>query len=187
MDSTLEVDVIHWRDIEVNSKKFDDEYGVVIFGPGPGHPDEYKHLSEMIKIMLKNKNIYVMGICLGHQLIGKSLGYEIMTSKSLVHGQSEQITIPAWRGVFSKEIQNTKVEVQRYNSLSVKNSTNLKPDIDTLVRRGEILMMRFKNGVSYQFHPESVGTTCPQSFFKEALEFLYNRRDEHSTESYRSI
>ena len=31
------------------------------------------------------------------------------------------------------------------------------------------------DSLSYQFHPESVGTTCPQDFFDAMRLFLYNK------------
>jgi anthranilate/para-aminobenzoate synthase component II len=183
MDKSLEIEVVHWLDFEIPST----QRSVVILGPGPGHPNEYKKIRNKIRAMLKDDSLYLMGICLGHQLIAQTMIFRIISSKSLVHGQCEQITLPAWKGLFPKDLSGKTVEVQRYNSLAVQEQQKSKPELRTLVKRGEVLMMKYKNGVSYQFHPESVGTTCPSSFFEEALKFLYNRGDEHSTQNHRSI
>ena len=183
MDQELQIEVIHWLDFEVP----ENEKVVIILGPGPGHPSEYRKLDFKINQMLSKSEILLIGICLGHQLIAKAMGMEIVASASLVHGQTEQITLPAWDEVFSKDLHNKTVEVQRYNSLSVQDNAEKTTELDTLIKKGEIVMMRFKNGVSYQFHPESVGTSCPKSFFELALKFLYNRADERSTQNYRSI
>lgn len=183
MDEKLEIEVVHWQEFD-NSKTKDT---VVILGPGPGHPDEYFKIYPKIRELMKKKDTFLMGICLGHQLLAKVMGLEIVSSASLVHGQTEQITLPAWTDVFSKEMQNKQIEVQRYNSLSVKDDSDAISEVKTLVKKGEIVMMKFGNGVSYQFHPESVGTSCPKSFFEVALKFLYNRGDERSTQNHRSI
>jgi carbamoylphosphate synthase small subunit len=51
-----------------------DQKKVIIYGPGPGHPDDYKNLFHLIKRALKKTNLYHVGICLGHQsLISKFL------------------------------------------------------------------------------------------------------------------
>jgi len=182
MDSDLDIVVSHWLEFEVPI-----ESSVVILGPGPGHPDEYAKINSKIRKMIEDDSIYLIGICLGHQLISVVKGYQVMSSQSLVHGQTEQLIIPNWKEVFPKELLSKTVEVQRYNSLSIRDDKNNKSECETLVKKGEIVMMKFKGGVSYQFHPESVGTTCPKSFFRSALNFLYNKRDEHESKSHRII
>lgn len=182
MDSNLEIEVVNWLEFEVPVKK-----SVVVLGPGPGHPNEYAKINSKIRTMIEDDSIYLIGICLGHQLISVVKGFEVMSSHSLVHGQTEQLTLPDWKDVFSKALRNKTVEVQRYNSLAIRNDKNNKSECETLVKKGEIVMMKFKGGISYQFHPESVGTTCPKGFFRSALNFLYNERDEHESQSHRII
>ncbi|AUN98538.1 hypothetical protein C0V70_10560 [Bacteriovorax stolpii] len=121
----------------------------LILGPGPGHPDEYIHYQEKIKLLMDKKNLFVMGICLGHQLMGKIAGRRVDYSRHQVHGQSELI-----------EFKGRKIPVQRYNSLSVWE------------KEKEVDIQEFPRGVSYQFHPESIGTADNDIFFKDLLVFL---------------
>lgn len=123
----------------------------IILGPGPGHPSQYQKYSVKINQLLNLPSIYLMGICLGHQLIAKELGYIITTSVNPMHGEKVSINIA-----------NENFLVQRYNSLAVTNSSNTN----------EIMLLGYENGRSYQFHPESVGTEKAKFFFYDLLTFL---------------
>lgn len=134
---------------------------IIILGPGPGRPSDYKEIQPLIKKLLKDENKYLMGICLGHQLIWDSKGYKIEKSSNPLHGHQTSTIIPKWPE-FPKSLWGKKVSVQRYNSLAVKNISH---DPDLVCEGAEMLMGRFSNGISYQFHPESVGTPRPLIFF----------------------
>lgn len=121
----------------------------VILGPGPGHPEDYKEYYQKIKLLLKNRNYYVMGICLGHQILGKISGLKIKRSKIPMHGQAIDICF-----------KGRMLKVQRYNSLTVFDGSK------------ESDILEFERGISYQFHPESIGTHDNDIFFQDLLEFI---------------
>lgn len=153
----------------INSK----EKHVIILGPGPGHPNEYLFLQETVLNLLKNENILVMGICLGHQLIWYFNGHTVAHSKNALHGQVQEYKLTKfWSKLFGK-----KIVVQRYNSLAVK----LTPyeiqkckdkNIHMYMDDDECVMSYGPRYLSYQFHPESVGTSCPEQFFNPIKNFL---------------
>lgn len=120
----------------------------VILGPGPGHPKMYGHYFPLIENLIKRENTYLMGICLGHQILGFIHGYEIDYCTRPIHGESEEIFF-----------QNKVYWVQKYNSLCVKKDGGVSD-----ILQGE-------NWISYQFHPESIGTTDNIDFFKPLLNF----------------
>ena len=125
----------------------------VILGPGPGSPEEYREYFNKIKELKKNPLIFLMGICLGHQVIGLMDGLSIRPSQKPIHG-----------GQIKINFDNINILVQRYNSLAVfesKNSFN------------EIQIRQWARGVSYQFHPESIGTENRPLFFKDLLDFIH--------------
>ena len=122
----------------------------LILGPGPGHPNEYKKYFLKIKKFRKLKNFYIMGICLGHQILGLIDNRIISNAKSQIHGQTMLI-----------EFDGALRAVQRYNSLSVY--------VDDM----EVNITKFERGVSYQFHPESIGTDSNPLYFKELLDFIH--------------
>lgn len=123
----------------------------IILGPGPGHPDQYEKYFPDIKRIMSRDNIYVMGICLGHQMMARAHGYEVKKSSEQMHGQSVEIF---FNGISTR--------VQRYNSLAVFQDGD------------EINICEYKNAISYQFHPESVGTGQNSIFFAGLLSFIHS-------------
>jgi anthranilate/para-aminobenzoate synthase component II len=152
-----------------------DDQVVVILGPGPGHPDEYEFLYSSIMRLLKSPNFFLMGICLGHQILCTLRGLNIEHSYSPIHGQTQQYTL-------DDKLQESLslplvIEVQRYNSLAVKITNSQRTIFSAnnsllLIEKDEVIILKQDNLVSYQFHPESVGTTCPKYFFTVLAKFL---------------
>ncbi len=147
----------------------------LIFGPGPGHPNQYKDLEICIKRLMNKTNVYLMGICLGHQLLWQTKGLEVSIGYTPVHGQST--VYPLSKELIDIFDGNKEIEVQRYNSLTVKvDKTSLKEltkqKYKCLAVNDELILSCNERFLSYQFHPESIGTTCPKQFFKPLIEFL---------------
>lgn len=125
----------------------------VILGPGPGAPSEYRDYFPNIKELKNNALLYLMGICLGHQVLGLMDGLFIKPSQRPMHGGQVKINF-----------ENTNMMVQRYNSLAVFESQESLE---------EIQIREWSRGVSYQFHPESIGTENRSLFFKDLLKFIH--------------
>lgn len=172
--SELELEVIPYSDILSFLKKIsvtESKCGV-IFGPGPGHPNEYFFVHSYLESIFNNSNVFVLGICLGHQLILEYLGFEIIRAKRPVHGQVANYAL-------SKEMAielccSEIIRVQRYNSLavSVDEAKMLQLNMDFHCFEQEIVISNSDRLVTYQFHPESIGTTCPNKFFMRLVNFL---------------
>lgn len=151
------------------------EKNILILGPGHGHPDQYESLYPFVRKLLNSPHVFVMGVCLGHQIICASLGFDVEHSLSPVHGHTETLDLSQWKSspVFLDEVIHT----QRYNSLSVKEDSTIVDSLASLgfscfVLEGELVILSSLTCASYQFHPESVGTSCPQKFFSCLNEFL---------------
>jgi len=178
--SIRSIEVIKYKNIlnflqsKINST--DSSKEVIILGPGPGHPDDYSYLSNSIQLLCGRENLLMMGVCLGHQLIWTSLGYAARHSSRPVHGQTESLNLNEyWKKILNLNSDDTLV--QRYNSLSICLNP---PDIDDLTSDGwqlnlndlELMMAKRGNILTYQFHPESVGTNCRSSFYSPIFNFL---------------
>lgn len=134
--------------------------GLIVLGPGPGHPDDYG-VGPRIST-LWSTGVPLAGICLGHQLLGQLLGLRIERSHHPLHGAKQELSVPrAWRSLGLPK----RVSVQRYNSLAVKSGA-VPSDWEAWQWEGELMGLKHSRAISYQFHPESVGTSCPQAFFK---------------------
>ncbi|MBP9673986.1 MAG: hypothetical protein KBD63_02740 [Bacteriovoracaceae bacterium] len=153
-----------FREIEKSKEKV-----CLVYGPGPGHPEDYAFLFPLIKPLFKKNNFFHLGICLGHQILWSLKNYPVTVSPFPIHGSSVNFTIPAWPNFFAKELWGKKMQVQRYNSLQVIDTKN---ESHFAKERGHILAGYFERGITFQFHPESVGTTHADYIFSSLCHLL---------------
>ena len=73
----VEVTVINFDDLcKMDNLKIEGllNHKNLVLGPGPGHPDDYfrfYQFKELINGFINNEGRFILGICLGHQIIGK--------------------------------------------------------------------------------------------------------------------
>ena len=140
---------------------------VLVLGPGPGHPNEYN--LQFLDSFFKSNYAYLFGVCLGHQIILSKHGCAIESSRHIMHAQSTSIKDP--EGVIFEK--DKSYQVQRYNSLTVLASDNIKEDSYLLYDNNQELMLVYNDKfLTVQFHPESIGTNCPNSLYNTATKFL---------------
>jgi len=82
------VDVIRNNKIDgktVLKKKYDK----IVISPGPGNPNQAGNCLKIVREIYKK--IPILGVCLGHQIIGQAFGGKIITAKNLMHGKTSKI------------------------------------------------------------------------------------------------
>lgn len=125
----------------------------IILSPGPGNPTKKKDFAIGAAI-LKNFDLPVLGVCLGHQGICAYFGATIKQATP-VHGKKSLITHNK-KGLF-KNIPSP-FPAMRYHSLIAENL----PDelTATAFADTEIMAVQHKTRPIFgvQFHPESIGT-----------------------------
>lgn len=146
----------------------------LILGPGPGHPDEYREFVAVLKNLLQRENTFLMGVCLGHQIIGRAMGMEVERSNRPCHGEVERVSLSkVQKGILGLK---EPILVQRYNSLALPWDANQKTaqarSLDISAAHNEIYVMSRPGLLTYQFHPESVGTSFRSRFFRPLQAFL---------------
>ncbi len=102
----------------------------------------------------------IMGVCLGHQILLKSLGYELTRAQIPFQGMQKEIDL------FGK-LQN----VGFYNSYFALDNGNP----NAIVSKGEdgkIYAFKGNNYISYQFHFESVLTQNGLEIIKGSVDYL---------------
>jgi para-aminobenzoate synthetase component 2 len=155
--TVLHSDVVVFRN---NAASLDEierlEPEMIVISPGPCTPHE-AGVSLSVVDRFRGR-IPILGICLGHQVIGQAFGARIVHALRPVHGKVHLIRHTG-RGVF-KGIRNPLM-VTRYHSLVIERTT-LPPDLEVTAEteEGEIMGIKHRSfpieGV--QFHPEAILT-----------------------------
>ena len=132
------------------------KYDKIVISPGPGNPNQAGNCLRIVKSLYKK--IPILGVCLGHQIIGQVFGSKIIQAKRLMHGKTSKIRHNN-KGLF-RSIQNN-FEATRYHSLVVdrkKFPNKLIITAETKNRTIMGLMHKKYNIHGFQFHPESIST-----------------------------
>ena len=138
--------------IEILKKKYDK----IVISPGPGNPNQAGNCIKIVKKLFKK--IPILGVCLGHQIIGQVFGSKIIQANNLVHGKTSKI-ISKRKGIL-KTLPKT-FEATRYHSLIIDKKT-LSNDLSIIAETKDGIIMGIQhkkyNVHGVQFHPESIKT-----------------------------
>ena len=131
-------------------------YDAIIISPGPGTPDD-AGLSKQIVREFAGK-LPILGICLGHQVIGEVFGGNVVRAPQPVHGKTTEVAHQG-HGLYTDLPQ--PFTAGRYHSLIVEESS-LPECLEVTARNEENLIMGLRhrqfNVQGVQFHPESILT-----------------------------
>jgi len=141
-------------------------YEAIIISPGPGTPDD-AGISREVVTRFAGK-LPILGICLGHQVIGDAFGANVIRAPQPVHGKTALIRHEG-QGLYANLPQ--PFTAGRYHSLIVDRPT-LPDCFEVTATNDEGLIMGMKhrqfNVQGVQFHPESIltpeGTTLLGNF-----------------------
>ena len=162
------VDVLRNDKIEINKIK-SNKYQKIVISPGPGNPNQAGSCFKIVKYFYKK--IPILGVCLGHQIIGQVFGCKIIRAKKLMHGKTSLIK-NSGQGIF-KGIKKT-ITATRYHSLIVDKKKFSNKLIITAETKDKIIMgiMHKKYNVhGVQFHPESIKTAMGLKILKNFINY----------------
>jgi para-aminobenzoate synthetase len=142
-------DAVSWRALS----RWD--FDAIVLSPGPGTPGRW-HDFCVCDDILRYSEIPVLGICLGHQGLGKMLDGDVRSAPEAMHGRLSRI-FHEGDGLFDGIPQG--FPVVRYHSLAI---TGMGPDGNVCAWADDGVVMGIEHrrrpmwGV--QFHPESIAT-----------------------------
>ncbi len=140
-----------------NRKSFDEIRKLnpsgIIVSPGPGHPESRRDVGNSPEIIIK-ADVPVLGVCLGHQIIGHVFGGRV-GRVSPCHGKGSRI-VHDGKEIF--EGVTNPLFAGRYHSLAILDV----PDGFDITARSNGIVMGIRSGdgriEGVQFHPESIIT-----------------------------
>ena len=166
--SSLKAKVEVFRNDEVNEKEIiKKKYNKIVISPGPGNPSQSGNCLRIVKNL--HKKIPILGVCLGHQIIGQVFGSKIIQAKKLMHGKTS--TIESLKIGILKNLPK-KFEATRYHSLIIDKKTLSKNlEITAETKDGLIMGVKHKkyNVHGVQFHPESIKTKLGLKILKNFI------------------
>lgn len=132
------------------------ELKMVCISPGPSHPRNAGLCLQFLEKLPTTTP--VLGVCLGHQILGHFAGARVDVGPNIMHGKTSHISHDE-EGLFAG-LPNPMV-VGRYHSLLVH--TDEMPAtlvVTSKTSEGEVMGMRYTDRpwAGVQFHPESVLT-----------------------------
>ncbi|MCR4418991.1 MAG: aminodeoxychorismate/anthranilate synthase component II [Clostridia bacterium] len=145
----------------------------LVVSPGPGAPEQAGISSEAISA-LRGK-VPILGVCLGHQCLGRVWGARVVRARYPVHGETSLVYHDG-RTIY-RGLPNPFVAA-RYHSLIVDPQYLPEElEVSAWTAEGEIMGLRHRylavEGV--QFHPESVLTPEGSKLLANFLDFTGSR------------
>ena len=149
------VDVIR-NDKIIPNDIIKNKYKKIVISPGPGNPSQAGNCLQIVKHL--HRDLPILGVCLGHQIIGQVFGGKVIRAKNLMHGKMSKIYFKKV-GIF----KNIKFpfEATRYHSLILDKNTLPNCLTITAETKNKTIMGIMHNQYDIhgvQFHPESINT-----------------------------
>tara|TARA_B100001093_G_scaffold333004_1_gene317966 strand:+ start:184 stop:756 length:573 start_codon:yes stop_codon:yes gene_type:complete len=145
------------------------KYNRIVISPGPGNPNQSGNCLKIVKSF--HKTLPILGVCLGHQIIGQIFGSKIIQAKKLMHGKTSKI-ISRRTGILKDLPKN--FEATRYHSLIIDKKT-LSKDLEITAETKDGIIMGIKhkkyNVHGVQFHPESIKTKLGLRILKNFIKY----------------
>lgn len=158
----------------------DERPDLVVLSPGPGHPRDAALANAWLATA---PDLPVFGVCLGHQILGRAAGAEVVRGREPAHGEACEVR---WHGGPLAAALPERMPVARYHSLVVEPPTASEAGavselrvVASARRRGETIVMAIEHTrlprLGVQFHPESVLTPHGPTLLRAVLDWAVLR------------
>lgn len=154
----------------------------IVISPGPKGPDDCPLSQELVRRM--SGRIPILGVCLGHQIIGRVFGATVQRGQRPMHGKISLIH-NSRQGLFRG--LPAFYRVTRYHSLVVSEE-NLPHELEVDARTGDGVIMGFHHKefpiFGVQFHPEAVLTEYGHELLYNFIQISREISDSKATGAY---
>jgi len=175
-------DAIDRAELERLAADADVHLNGIVISPGPGDPDDAGVSMDAVRVAAE-RDIPLLGVCLGMQSMAAAYGGAIVRAPTLVHGEAAEVTHD---GAGLLEGMPPAFMAARYHSLCVDPETLPAEFRITAMSESDRVVMGMRHvskpmeGV--QFHPESVltpqGPHLLANFLRQAGEGEASRLDD---------
>ena len=141
----------------------------IVISPGPGRPEDAGVSIEAVRHFAGR--VPLLGVCLGHQVIGHAFGADVVGAERIVHGKTDRISLDG-RGLF-RGVPSPSV-FTRYHSLVVRRDTLPKEfEVTANAPDGEVMGIRHREWIveGVQFHPESIASDAGMRVLANFLDY----------------
>jgi len=162
----------------------------IIISPGPGNPYTKRDvgISEELIDFAAAQKIPLLGVCLGHQVLGKHFGATVSRAPSVYHGKASTIHVKGKSRILNG-LEST-FEAMRYHSLCVEPET-IPRDLRVTAMSDDGVVMAMEHETlplfGVQFHPESIGTSHGKDILKNFLSLPASVSEEATHESMEDL
>jgi para-aminobenzoate synthetase len=132
------------------------DFDAIVISPGPGHPDRW-HDFGVCSDILRFSDVPILGICLGHQGLGRLLNGAVGAAPQAMHGRVSHVR-HLGSGLFEGIPQG--FSVVRYHSLAVNGPIGADGRVTAWTDDGVVMGIEHRRRPIWgvQFHPESIST-----------------------------
>jgi para-aminobenzoate synthetase len=164
-------DAVSWRALS----RWD--YDAIVLSPGPGRPERWHDFGVCADI-LRQSEIPVLGVCLGHQGIGQMLEGHVASAPVAMHGRLSHVRHDG-TGLFAGIPQ--EFSVVRYHSLAVGSDLGEDGRVTAWTDEGIVMGVEHRRRPIWgvQFHPESIATDHGRKLFENFYEMAAAHRRAH--------
>ncbi|SDP68578.1 aminodeoxychorismate synthase component I [Lentzea jiangxiensis] len=157
-----------------------EDFDNIVVSPGPGRPQNSRDIG-LVEDLLRRTTLPVLGVCLGHQIIGHLAGAAVSAAPEPRHGHLAKVSHdgdPLFAGVPGEFV------AVRYHSLSVQEPLPEELVPIAWADDGVLMALRHRDLPQWgvQFHPESVASGYGREILRNFAELSRQARSSPAGE-----